>query len=164
MTSDMLSPDALLALARKYRTMMALRASLPAHPQGGEEAREETESERAELRALAAEFPGALRELDTLPDEELRARAEALEAAAAGAEPARWMTWMDAYHALMREALAIRRGSPAEGAFAESVKSPPHGRIMAAVFAELSIRFSLPQREIWDALFPPRKGDRPYRR
>ena len=68
------APEALRALARKYRVMGALRA------QG---ASDETAEERANLRQIAAEFPGALRELDTLPTEEIAARERALEAAAA---------------------------------------------------------------------------------
>lgn len=51
------------ALARKYRALLALRAA-------GEPARA--------LRTLAAEFPGALRELDELPTAELERRVEEL--------------------------------------------------------------------------------------
>lgn len=52
------------ALARKYRVLAALRA-------GG--------SARPALLALAAEFPGALRELDELPGAEIERRIEELE-------------------------------------------------------------------------------------
>ena len=141
--------------------MIVLRGTLPAH---GEEPRDETAAEKAELKALAAEFPGSLRELDTLPEEELHARAQALESAAAGGEPAPWMAWMIAYHRLMRTALAIRRGETSDDEdFTAAVKSPRHGRIMAEVFARLEAEFHVPAKLIWDTLFPPRKGDRPYR-
>ena len=49
------SPDELLALSRKYDTLAKLRR---ARSRGGAVA------DRATLRALAREFPGALRELD----------------------------------------------------------------------------------------------------
>ena len=61
---------------------------------------------RAALRAFAAEWPGALKELDTLPTEEIERRAAAC--AAGVDEP--WMAWSARYHELMRAALAIRRG------------------------------------------------------
>lgn len=55
-------------LARKYRALLALRLRAAASP------------ELSELRALAAEFPGALRELDELPRAELERRIEELDA------------------------------------------------------------------------------------
>lgn len=54
------------ALARKYRTLMELRAS---------------GSTRPELARLAAEFPGALRELDELPLPEIQRRIDELQGA-----------------------------------------------------------------------------------
>lgn len=63
---------------------------------------------RGELLALARQFPGALRELDTLPHAEIEQRREALRAALRGDPPAPWMTWMIAYHATMRAALFIK--------------------------------------------------------
>jgi len=54
------------ALARKYRTLLALR----------------TTPDRSALAGLAAEFPGALRELDELPAGELERRIAELDAAA----------------------------------------------------------------------------------
>ena len=59
------------AMARKYRALVALRA----RRDGGGAA-----ATRDELRALAAEFPGCLRELDTLGPEELGRRAAAAAA------------------------------------------------------------------------------------
>src|SRR6266540_5877542 len=55
--------SALATLADKYRRMAALRHSLGDAPPNA--------AARAELRALAAEWPGALRELDTLSTAEL---------------------------------------------------------------------------------------------
>lgn len=125
---------------------------------------------RAALRAFAAAWPGALKELDTLPTDEIERRARAC--AAGDVEP--WMAWSARYHALMRAALAIRRGDGAppddddarvDEAFVRAVKRPRHGRLNVVVFAELAREFDRPAREIWDALFPPRgKAPRPYRR
>ena len=61
--------------------------------------------DRARLRALANEFPGALRELDTLPTDEIVRRATALESGAH--EP--WMDWLGDFHDLMRIALEVKR-------------------------------------------------------
>jgi hypothetical protein len=63
---------------------------------------------RGELLALARAFPGALRELDTLPRAVIEERREALRTALSGAPPAPWMTWMIAYHATMRAALFVK--------------------------------------------------------
>jgi hypothetical protein len=170
----MSAPDELRALARKYSVMRALRdAGAP----------DERAEDRRALRALAAEFPGALRELDTLPTDEIDHRRGALEAAAAGGPRAPWMDWLAAYHAEMRLALALKRrlaggraldaaalaeaaaesGLPVDDAHALAVAAPPHGRLNVVVFARLAARFGAPAKTIWDALFPPRKGDRPYR-
>ncbi len=120
----------------------------------------------AELRAFAAAWPGALKELDTLPTEEIARRAQLC--AAGGDEP--WMAWSLRYHELMRAALAIRRGDAAgEGvaideAFARAVKRPAHGRLNVVVFAALAREFDVTAREIWDALFPRRgRARRDYR-
>src|SRR5579871_6590356 len=140
-----LSRERLLALARKYQSMVDLRIRLPRAGSRGL-----TPEERAELRALARSFPGALRELDSLPTDAIVARRDAIDATLAGAPVQSWMIWLDDYHALMRAALALRRSSfvhPAvlaavsretgvivDEAFARAVASPPHGRLMAAVF------------------------------
>ena len=121
-----------------------------------------TAAARAELRAFAAAWPGALRELDTLSDEEIARRLAACEAA----EDAAWIGWMARYHELMRAALALRRGEPAEvdEAFAQAVAQPRHGRLNAAVFAALGREFGVEPAAVWDALFPRRgHAPRPYR-
>jgi hypothetical protein len=94
-----LSRERVEALARKYRRLVELRGrrdgSGPA-------------TTRAELRAVAAEFPGALRELDTLGAPELQRRAVACALAAGGGPTEPWMAWIDGFHALMRRALQVR--------------------------------------------------------
>jgi hypothetical protein len=170
--------DELHALARKYRTLVALRArrdQQPARPQPDDvpspPVSEKTPA--AVLRSLAREFPGCLRELDTLGPTELARRAARVEQAAeAGAATEPWMSWIARYHSLMRAALAIRRagGSAAEdprdrasldAAFVADVMAPPDGRLGIVVLRRLAHDFGVPAREIAAALFPLRRPS-PY--
>ena len=147
----------LLALADKYERMSALRATLGRGTP--------STSDRERLRALARDFPGALRELDTIDDAELARR----RVASQQAEPAPWLRWMAAYHALMRRAIALRSGASSEldleHDFAAAIRAPRHGRMNVVVFEALARHFALPVATLWDALFPSRggRGDRSYR-
>ena len=146
--------DAGRALLPKYERMRELRAAAA----DGKDA-----AARAELRAFAAEWPGALKELDTLASDEIERRARAC--AGGASEP--WMAWSLRYHELMRAALAIRRGEAADvdEAFARAVKRPRHGRLNVVVFAALERELGVAARDIWDTLFPPRgRAPRDYRR
>lgn len=65
---------------------------------------------RARMAALASRFPGALREIDTLPLEEIDRRIHALSKAER--DPSSAMPWMKAqsrFHELVRDALANGR-------------------------------------------------------
>lgn len=93
------SDEELARLADKYARMAELRR---AHPRGGAEA------DPRELRALATEFPGALRELDRLPTNEIDRRARSLRVAAAGGAREPWMSLVASYHAALRSALRSR--------------------------------------------------------
>jgi len=152
------TPGILDALARKYQALVALRARRDG---GGAPAT------RDELRALAGEFPGCLRELDTLGPEELARRAAALAAAAAGGPREPWMDWIAAYHALMNEALAARSGDAARavagdgGDFAAAALSPPEGRLNVMVLRALGARFGVEPATIAATLFPLRRPS-PY--
>ena len=145
------------ALARKYAALVALRHR---RDSGGDAAG------GGALRALAAEFPGCLRELDTLGLAELERRARVASAAAAGGAADDWMAWIAGYHELMRLALALRdparaAGVEADAAFASAVRSPPHGRIGVVVLRALAARFDVPAATISAALFPKRRPS-PY--
>jgi hypothetical protein len=141
-------------LARKYAALVELRRRRDGggDPSGG-----------GALRALAAEFPGCLRELDTLGLPELERRALVTAAAShdAGArEP--WIEWIAAYHELMRAALALRDPARAgavtvDAAFAAAVRAPPHGRLAVVVLRALSVRFAVPAATISATLFPARR-------
>ena len=135
---------------------------------------------RDSLRALATEFPGALRELDALPLEALCARRAALD----DAPPAPWIAWIAAYHGLMRVTLALKRIMPArralddagvtaladaasaqwgarlDEAFVRAVQRPPRGRLGPLVFEVLAARFGEAPEVIWQALFPTARADR----
>lgn len=167
-------PDAadLAALARKYRTLVEIHRALAAW----DDARA-----RALDGALAREFPGALRELQTLSIERLDERAAALERAARGDEPpAPWMLWMHDFHALYRAALHLKRRlarrpppPPDEAAilaqesstryrtsididFVLAVQRPPRGRLGDLVLDRLAARHRAPAATIASTLFPPR--------
>jgi hypothetical protein len=151
-------PEAdLRALARKYERLAGWRGQRD----GGSAAT------RDELRALAAEFPGCLRELDTLGAPELARRALACAAAAEGTaagEP--WMAWIAGYHTLVRRALAAReartRGeAPGDDAFERAILAPPGGRMGVVVMRALASRFGVPAATIAAALFPVRRPS-PY--
>jgi hypothetical protein len=169
------SAGELLALLRKYETIAELRRD---RARGGPVA------ERATLRALAREFPGALRELDTVTFEQIDQRTRALAEASQGGAVEPWMAWMVAYHATMRAALVVkarlarsrqlsdevirsarddassRSGVVLDDAFVRTVASPPQGRLNVAVFERLGQKFGVLPDEIWQALFPARRAGR----
>src|SRR6185503_14018776 len=157
---DFPGPDAaaLAALARKYAALAGLRAR---RDSGGSAAT------RAELRALAAEFPGCLRELDTLGVKEIARRASACAEAAAGAAAEPWMAWIVTYHTLMARALEVRATSggksarAAADAFERAALAPPGGRVNVVVLREIGERFGLPAATVAAALFPVRRRS-PY--
>jgi hypothetical protein len=136
--------EAVRTLVDKYARMITLRRELGRG--------QPSASDRARLKALAADFPGSLRELETLTSDELAAR-HAL--ASSGATP-RWLVWTAAYHEAMRAELAARKRVAKSAA--------PHGRLNTRVFQALSERFGVASHIIWDTLFPRRgTAPRPYR-
>ncbi len=160
----------LAQLARKYRALGELRQGAhhaPAIPSG--------------LRELSREFPGALRELDMLPLDEIHRRAEALEAAARAGHAEPWMEWLCAYHAAMRAALHVKRrlagargidgqsalelareasraaGYPCDSDFVHAVARPRAGRLNTVVFERIEADFGVRSGSIWQSLFPERR-------
>ncbi len=120
---------------------------------------------RPAMAELARDFPGALREVDQLPLEIIRARIE--EIAAAEANPSVVASWMRAqarFHRLARGALAVKSwiggravtadlhdaftdalrvmpDADAASAWAKdlaAIANPPRGRVMDLVFARLA--------------------------
>ena len=156
--------EGLAALARKYRTMADLRRH---------KLRTGEHTPREALRSLAREFPGALRELDVLPLDEVDRRAAALEAVASGSSPAPWMGWMARHHSLLRAALRIKahaRHGPlaAEKAtqlaaeegvdevFALRCARPPSGRLGALVMERLAAETGQTLETLTSTLMPQR--------
>jgi hypothetical protein len=157
----------LLELRAKYAEMLSMRLE---HAAGTED----LERVRGRMAELASRFPGALRELDDLTLDEIRARVHGLDAALGGtAEAEPWMEAAARFHALARGALAVKRwlagrkriDAAVERAFAHAaptfafpddarrwthalarVASPPRGRVMDAVFARLAEELGTSER------------------
>ncbi len=158
------TPRDIAALRAKYEEMLRLRLL---HDAG-----DETDPRRAMAR-LAQEFPGALREIDELPIDEIRARIEKLSLVdedESAIEP--WMRAVSLFHALTRGALCAKswlsgekKVTPAtRAAFLREVDSlcyandarawthelsaianPPRGRITDLVFARMALELGIDQ-------------------
>ena len=127
--------EELSGLDRKYAILAELRRRREA---GGGVA------PKHELRTLAREFPGALRELDTLTIVEIEERRRALGAALAGGDAAPWMAWMVAYHVTMRAALFVK-ARLARARTSDDGRAPSSGALfpdLARRIAEEATRFS----------------------
>lgn len=169
------SPPALADLARKYEALVDLRRARDHRGHGPALDAVDARALRDRLRALAAAFPGCLRELDTVGAPELQRRAASAASAAAGGEREPWLDWMAAYHALMRAALHVRSaaatespatlargasaaaGVPVDAAFVASARRPPHGRLAVVVLRALGAAFNVAPTTIARTLFPPRR-------
>ena len=136
----LISLEDLRSLARKYRALITIHHALASW----DDARARTLD-----AAIAEEFPGALRELQTLDVNVLDDRARALEEAIAGGAPEPWMLWMADYHRTLRRLLADKR--------AGRLARAPGGRVNQLVMAELAARYGVPAAAIADALFPSRR-------
>jgi hypothetical protein len=113
MSTVAVSREDLMALREKYRRLVDLRRSRDAAEKAGLKAfpSEVRAVRRAALRALAAEFPGALRELDVLTAARLRERLGEVERALSGGPVPEWLRACSLLHALLRERLRTGRGS-----------------------------------------------------
>ena len=95
------SRAAIEALLDKYREMRRMRA---------EHAAGLASDPKPEMRALAARFPGALREIDELPYERIEERIDVLEAVLrAETDAPAWARYAVDYHGFLRAALRIKR-------------------------------------------------------
>lgn len=164
---------ALAGILAKYRAMHAMRlrdAADPAH------------DPRREMAALSQRFPGALREIDRRPLEDIEARLRLLETLGreAGAPP-RWVSAQAAYHGAMRAALRVRPGlrgcatleealawlragyrraeadepdlAGFEAGLLPGVWRPAGGRLNPAVCAYVAAQFGVGQAELDEWLF-----------
>lgn len=170
----------LRALRDKYERMLQLRLL---HDRARTEPDFVEPDPRRALAELARVFPGALRELDELPIEVIRARVDAL--AAAEADPSlvtSWMTVIARFHALARGALAVKRWlagralSPDLAAKLEAaittmpaheaiewrddlaaIAKPPRGRVMDLVYTKLANELGIEVSAARDAVGTPRQ-------
>lgn len=164
------------ALLRKYRALAEWRRVRDAGAGVG--------PDRARLRELSQEFPGALRELDVLGLAELSRRIEVLaDGGTLGASDDHpWIAWIHAYHRLMRTALGAKRAAgrsrrlsaellaevlAAAGAgtdalidetFIRAAVDPVGGRLGVVVLRALARHFGVPAARISVTLFPPRRA------
>lgn len=158
----------LLGLSRKYRVLRALRRGALA---------------TSEMRPLAREFPGALRELDALPMALLEQRLRAVSEAERGGPSEPWIEWMLAYHERMRLALdakqrlggarptdveriekvaaelSLEPSAKAGADFVARVSDPPGGRLNRLVFELLEQELGRPRAELEQILFPRKTRD-----
>lgn len=166
--------DTLRALRDKYLEIKRLRdeaaAGLDVDP-------------KREMAALARRFPGALRECDELPIDEIERRLAVLERAVAQVEPApEWVALQISYHGWMRAVLRIKRlarGRKAVDAaavlreFAQSYRAAPDepplarfdeaavaailepsdGRLNPWVYARVAAHHGVPPARVRSALF-----------
>jgi hypothetical protein len=114
---------------------------------------------RAELRALAADFPGVLRELDRMPTSEIERRLHVCEQAAGGDEAEPWVAWVARYHELVRDVLSQRRAER-ESPSSPAVARLRRGRLNDVVLAQLAMEFDVTTACLREALFPPRPRGR----
>jgi hypothetical protein len=107
-----LDNTALHALHRKYVELANLRQEREALERQGILKLEgvEYEARRSRTRALASEFPGALRELEHLTAEQLAGRRDAVHGTLVeNQSPAIWLALAHSFHTYAGLALAIRR-------------------------------------------------------
>jgi hypothetical protein len=169
-------------LRDKYERMHALRIS---HIRARSDASFLEPDPRPEMMRLAQEFPGALREIDTLPLEVITARIEWL--AHAEHDRARIETWMRAqvlFHRLAGGALVTKRWlggrrhvtAATRAAFSEAlatlprsddaalfaadlerVAAPPRGRLMDLVHAKVAELLNVTEAEARSLVFGERR-------
>jgi len=138
------------SLRRKYERILALRREHERARTG----RHVERDPRRRLVRLAEEFPGALREIDTLPLEVIVERIDAL--ASAERDPSRRAPWMEAqvhFHRFARGALAAKRwlrgrkhvDAALRAAFVDALPTMPRGAD-ARAFADELDRIAAPSR------------------
>ncbi len=141
--------EQLVALQEKYRTLITLRETrdrVQAEGAFGFDAREAAER-RATMKALAARFPGSLRELEHSTALELQRRLAALEMAQASGASEPWMEATALFHEVLRETLRIRRCSP-------SPERDPSGRLLTGVWSAVSALLGVTSRQAEMLVYP----------
>ena len=139
---------------------------------------------RPAMGALAARFPGALREIDQLALEELERRHEHLLRVVAGDPPQAWAVAMAGYHRWLRGALGAKRWLAGRRGVTEALvarfvseapglvhgdellvwsdalgelAAPPGGRLLPLVLARLAVDTGETEATLRGLLFVPRQ-------
>lgn len=140
----------LRALRDKYERMLQLRLL---HERARAEPDFVEPDPRRALAELARVFPGALREIDELPLEVIRARIDALGAAEADeSRVTSWMTVIARFHALARGALAVKRW------LAGRALTPELATQLDAAIPKMPVREALEWRDDLAAVAKPPRG------
>lgn len=160
--------DVIHGLRAKYVEIRALRMTDDRDP-------------RPRMRALAARFPGALRELDELTMETIEARIQALDAVIVhDAAPPAWADVLARYHGWMRVALRLKRAvgrdreldsarawirdhrpaadEPSAEALldqAPAILRPPGGRLSRFVLSRVAVELGRSVETLEAEAFPP---------
>lgn len=146
----------LRALRDKYERMLALRL---AHARARSDEGFDEPDPRPEMARLAEEFPGALREIDTLPLELIVARIDALTIAERQASRVEtWMVAQTTFHRHARGVLVTKRWlagrktiTPAvRAAFTRALRTMPRARDAGLSAAELEAIASPPRGRLMD--------------
>lgn len=132
-----------------------------------------------EFRALAEEFPGALRELDTMPMSVIEERANSLaKVCFDGADVEPWMQASIAYHQWMRVALwlkprttrehtalaqecSVRFGLSVDSDFVSKIAAPMNGRLRPTVLEKVCQETALSLDHVRVILLPSLRTDEP---
>jgi hypothetical protein len=170
----------LRALRDKYERMLRLRQL---HARAKEDPDFVEPDPRTAMADLARLYPGALREIDELPLDVIRARIDDLSAAEHDrSRVAAWMNAHATFHRLARGALAVKRwlagrpltpelsrtfgtalatmpGSEDARSWAgdlAAIARPPRGRVMELVYVRLARELALDVSEARAAVLAPR--------
>ncbi len=104
---------------------------------------------REQMRDLARDFPGALRELDELPLEVIEHR---LARVTVCTDPEAWMIATSCYHKALKALLAAKANSQA---------SPPDGSLMDAAVTAVANEMGISLREADELVFAGLRRRRP---
>jgi len=172
------SPDALRELRDKYLEMLSMRIE---HASGAED----ESRARQRMARLASRFPGALREIDHLEMDVIRARIAGLDAVLDGGGPVEdWMEAVATFHAFARGALFAKRWlagrkridallvsayerQAADHEFSvdallwskdlDRIAVPPRGRVLDLVFARVALDLGTTHERVRALVFRPRR-------
>lgn len=164
-----MTPAQLAELIAKYETLVELRRTRAEAMARGWNAfpLEARPGRRRTMQALAARFPGSLRELDDASLEALSHRLVALRLAALGADCQPWMPACSLFHEGLREALAARRGAPSpfwseRESLQRQLARPPTGRLLDVVWTAVAETLRITPGEAERLVYPnaPARGVR----